>query len=81
MIPNMRGLADIHLDVRGGDIIVDLPGTSYTVTYHKPAVSLQLLADDRPSENDPRTGLTQAEFLARAGRLAHEKARELDWIV
>ena len=30
----MRGLADIHLDVRGGDIIVDLPGTSYTVTYH-----------------------------------------------
>ena len=44
MIPNMRGLADIHLDVRGGDIIVDLPGTSYTVTYHKPAVSPQLLA-------------------------------------
>ena len=28
----MRGLADFHLDVRGGDIIVDLPGTSYTVT-------------------------------------------------
>ena len=39
----MRGLADIYLDVRGGDIIVDLPGTSYTVTYHKPAVSRQLL--------------------------------------
>ena len=77
----MRGLPDIHLDVRGGAIIVDLPGTNYTVTYHKPAVSLQLLAAYRPSENDPRTGLTQAEFLARAGRLAHEKARELDWIV
>jgi hypothetical protein len=40
----MRGLAGIHLDVRGGDIIVDLPGTSYIVTYHKPAVSHQLLA-------------------------------------
>ena len=39
MICLMRGLADIYLDVRGGDIIVDLPGTSYTVTYHKPAVS------------------------------------------
>jgi hypothetical protein len=37
----MRGLADIRLDVRGGDIIVDLPGTNYTVTYHKPAVSPQ----------------------------------------
>jgi hypothetical protein len=40
----MRGLADIHLDVRGDDIIVDLPGTSYTVTYHKPVVAIQLLA-------------------------------------
>ena len=81
MIRQMRGLADIHLDVRGGDIIVDLPGTSYTVTYHKPAVSPQLLAAYLPGENDPRTELTQAEFLARAGRLANEKARELDWIV
>ena len=81
MIANMRGLADIHLDVRGGDIIVDLPGTRYTVTYHKPAVSPQLLAAYLPGENDPRTELTQAEFLARAGRLANDKARELDWIV
>ena len=81
MIRRMRGLADIHLDVRGGDIIVDLPGTSYTVTYHKPAVSPQLLAAYQPGENDPRTELTQAEFLARAGRLANDKARELDWIV
>jgi hypothetical protein len=81
MIRNMRGLADIHLDVRGGDIIVDLPGTSYTVTYHKPAVSPQLLAAYLPGENDPRTELTQAEFLARARRLANDKARELDWIV
>jgi hypothetical protein len=77
----MRGLADIHLDVRGGDIIVDLPGTRYTVTYHKPAVSPQLLAAYLPGQNDPRTELTQAEFLARAWRLANEKARELDWIV
>ena len=81
MILGMRGLADIHLDVRGGDIIVDLPGTAYTVTYHKPAVSPQLLAAYLPGENDPRTKLTQAEFLARAWRLANEKARELEWIV
>src|SRR6476469_6913270 len=33
----MRGLADIHLDVRGGDIIVDLPGTRYTVTVTSPS--------------------------------------------
>ena len=77
----MRGLTGIHLDVRGGDIIVDLPGTRYTVTYHKPVVSLQLLAAYPPGQNDSRTELTQAEFLARAWRLANEKARELDWIV
>ena len=77
----MRGLADIHLDVRGGDIIVDLPGTGYTVTYHKPAVSPQLLATYLPGEDNSRTELTQAEFLARAWRLANDKARELDWIV
>ena len=77
----MRGLADIHLDVSGGDIIVDLPGTRYTVTYHRPVVSSQLLAAYLPGEDDPRTKLTQAEFLARAWRLANEKARELDWIV
>ena len=77
----MRGLADIHLNVIGSDIIVDLPGTRYTVTYHRPIVSLQLLAAYPPGENDPRTKLTQAEFLARARLLANEKARELDWIV
>ena len=81
MIRLMRGLADIYLDVRGGDIIVDLPGTSYTVTYHKPAVSPQLLAAYPPAKDDVRTGLTQAQFLARAWRLANDKARELGWIV
>jgi hypothetical protein len=77
----MRGLADIHLDVRCGDIIVDLPGTSYTVTYHKPAVSPKLLATYLPAKDDARSELTQAEFLARAWRLANDRARELGWIV
>jgi hypothetical protein len=76
----MRGLADIRLDVRGGDIIVDLPGTNYTITYHKPAVSSQLLAVYLPAKDDARTRLTQAQFLARARRLANDKARELGWI-
>ena len=75
-----RGLAAIQLDVRGGDIIVDLPGTNYTVTYHKPGVSPQLLANYLPVKDGPRTELTQAEFLARAWRLANDKARELGWI-
>ena len=75
-----QGLADIQLEVRGGDIIVDLPGTNYTVTYHKPGVSPQLLVSYLSVKDDPRTELTQAEFLARAWRLANDKARELGWI-
>ena len=44
----------LHVEVRGGEIIVTLPATIYTATYHKPANSPQLLArtftrkDDRP---------------------------------
>jgi hypothetical protein len=75
-----RGLADIQLEVRGGDISVDLPGTSYTVTYHKPAICRQLLGTCVPAKDDPRTELTQGEFLAKAWRLANDKARELGWI-
>jgi hypothetical protein len=75
-----RGLADIRLEVRAGDIVVDLPGTGYTITYHKPAVSSQLLTSYLPVKDDPRTELTQAVFLARALRLANDKARELGWI-
>ena len=52
MILRMRGLADIHLDVRGGDIIVDLPGTSYTVTYHKPAVPEPGIGCDVSAQHD-----------------------------
>ena len=76
----MRGLADIYLDVRGGDIIVDLPGDELHCHLYKPAVSRQLLAAYPPAKDDVRTGLTQAQFLARAWRLANDKARELGWI-
>jgi hypothetical protein len=31
--------------------------------------------------DDPGLGLTSAEFLAKAWKVANEKARELGWIV
>jgi hypothetical protein len=68
------GLADIQLDVRGGDIIVDLPGTSYTVTLQ----ARRLPPASRYTY--PRSELTQAQFLARAWRVANDKAGELGWI-
>ena len=74
-------LTHFQLEVWDDEIIVSLPGTSYAVTYYKPANSPQLLAKDFPYDDDRRTGLTQAEFLARAWRLANDKARELRWVM
>ena len=70
----------LHLDVVDDEIIVTLPFTIYTVTYYKPPNSPQLLAKNFPSKDDSRVPLTQAEFLARAWRVATDKARELGWI-
>jgi hypothetical protein len=41
-------IAHIQLEVWDDEIIVSLPGTSYAVTYYKPANSPQLLAKDFP---------------------------------
>jgi hypothetical protein len=71
----------IQLEVWDDEIIVSLPGTSYAVTYYKPANSPQLLAKNFSGDDDVRTELTQAEFLATAWRLANDKARELRWIM
>jgi hypothetical protein len=68
--------------MRGDEIVVSLPGTSYAVAYYKPGSSPQLLARHLPPEgDDPRLSITRAEFLAQAWRLANDKARELGWIV
>ena len=67
----------LHLDVVDDEIIITLPFTAYTVTYYKPANSPQLLAKNFPIEDNHRVPLTQAEFLARAWKLANDKAREL----
>ena len=82
--PNLQmepDLTHFQIEVWDDEIIVSLPGTSYAVTYYKPANSPQLLAKDFPYDDDRRTELTQAEFLARAWRLANDKASELRWIM
>ena len=61
----------LRIDVVDDDIIVSLPGTSYSVTYFKRANSPQLLA--KP--------IALSDFLSRAWRVANDKARELGWIV
>jgi hypothetical protein len=70
-----------RVEVKGGEIVVTASDTDYVVTYHKPENSPQLLAKSYPRKEDRRVSMTLAQFLTDAWRLAHDKARELGWIV
>ncbi|MGA7544524.1 MAG: hypothetical protein WBW08_01640 [Methyloceanibacter sp.] len=72
---------ELHVEVRGGEIVVALPDSIYSVTYYKSPTGSQLAAKMLPTTYDPNAVLTSAEFLARAWKLANDKARELGWIV
>jgi hypothetical protein len=76
-----REMTDIDpkLDVRvaGNDITVTLLGTRYSVTYFKRRGSPGLFAKDIVHGDDPRVPMTSAEFLAKAWKVANQKAREL----
>jgi len=72
---------ELSIKVKGKELIVTLPATSYAVTYFKRDGSFGLLAKDMVNEDDPRLPLTAAQFLAKAWKIANESARELGWIV
>ena len=71
----------LHMQVVDDEIIITLPGSSYTVTFYKPPDLPQLLAKGFPNSDDRGAPVTHAEFLASSWRLANDKARELGWIV
>jgi hypothetical protein len=68
----------LHCQVR--EIIVTLPGTTYTVTYYKRDRSPQLLARLISDADDKRAPLKLSESLSGAWKAANSKARELGWI-
>lgn len=70
----------IRVQVVDDELIVSLPGSFYSVTYYKPEKSPQLLARRIPDKDDLRIAMTLSEFLAKAWRLANDRARELGWI-
>jgi hypothetical protein len=72
---------DLHVEVEGGEVMVTLPGTTYAVTYYKPANSTQLQGKHFPEEVDRRSPISHAAFIGKAWKVANEKARELGWIV
>ena len=71
----------LHVQMSDGEILVTLPGTTYTVTYSRPSGGRQLVLLRFSMKNDPRVQMNVSEFLIRAWKLAHNKARELSWIV
>ena len=71
----------LRVQVVDDEIIVSLPGYSYSVTYYKPANQPQLIARRIADRDDLRIQMKLSEFLAKAWRLANDKARELGWIV
>ena len=69
----------LRVEVEGDGIIVTLSGTTFRVIYSKPKKSPGLVAFGVRGDKD--AGMSQADFLARAWRVANDKARELGWIV
>ena len=70
----------LRVQVVDDNIVVTLPGYSYSVAYYKPEGSPGLLVKYSVAKNDPRLQMTAAQFLAKAWKLANDKARELGWI-
>ena len=68
-----------RVEVEDDGIVVTLPGTNLRVIYRKPDQSLGLVASD--FRGDRGAGISLADFLARAWRIANDKARELGWIM
>jgi hypothetical protein len=53
----------LRVDVVDDEIIVSLPGTTYSVTYFKRASSPQLLARNISHTDDVRTPVRLSDFL------------------
>jgi len=67
---------DLKVEVRGGDIVITLPGTKFMVTYYKPKDVPQLMSKSDWTD-DPNVPVTLGEFRAKAWLPPHEKGREV----
>jgi hypothetical protein len=69
----------LRIEVEDDRIVVTLPGTTFHVIYRKPNDARRLVRI--ALQADKTAGISQGDFLARARRIANDKARELGWIV
>jgi hypothetical protein len=75
----MQNDFELQVAVRGGAIIVTLPGTQFYARYRKSDVPPWLVATD--IRDDPNAPISRFAFHARAWSAANEKAKKLGWIV
>jgi hypothetical protein len=62
--------------VRGHQLIITLPGTSYRKHPNSPKLVTAIV----PKDNERGALVSREEFLAHAWKLANDKAREVRWI-
>jgi hypothetical protein len=75
-------MTKLEVRVVGDEIIVRYPGVGYSVTYYKSDPFPDLRAKNIISgKHDRRAPREMSQFLAKAWKLANDKARELGWIV
>ena len=71
----------LRLEMEGSrEFVITMPGTSYKVTFRELADGPGLSASHN-IRDDRDAPIARSEFLARAWRVANDKARELGWIV
>jgi hypothetical protein len=58
----------LHVEVQDDKILVTLPHTGFAATYDRLANDPHLYAKNFPLEGDPRSEMSQAEFMAHAWR-------------
>jgi hypothetical protein len=76
-----NGIAEtvrLRVDVENEGIVITLPRTTFRVIYKHPDEAVELVAF--AVHADKSAGISQSDFLARAWRVANDKARELAWI-
>jgi hypothetical protein len=80
---DMSDPSELYVEVRGEEIIVVVPHSTYSATYCRSRDSscLILTLVSSPDKDDPRSTQTAAQFLGLAWQAANDKARELGWIV
>jgi hypothetical protein len=75
----MAATLRLHIEVEDDRIMVTLRGTTFHVVYRKTHESPGLV--QIALQPDKSAGMSEADFLARAWRVASDKAKELGWIV